>query len=77
MLSVLNPKLQSTNKKAQAVENDPAVINMGKILSSTHFENKYIHKTVKHMHLNVVSSSNSLCSIVKHIFRLIFLINGN
>lgn len=59
------PKLQSTNKKDRAVENDPAVINMGIILSSPHLENKYIHNTVKHKHFKVVSSSNLPSSFVK------------
>lgn len=65
MSSMLEPKLHSRNKKDQAVENDPAVINMGIILSSPHSENNYIHNTVKHKHLKVVSSSNLPSSIVK------------
>lgn len=65
MPSVLEPKLQSTNDKDWAVENDPAVINSGIILSSPHSENKYIHNTVKQKHLKVVSSSNLPSSIAK------------
>lgn len=62
---MMEPKLQSTNKKDWAVENDPAVINMGIVLSGPHSENKYIHNIVKHKHLKFVSSSNLPSSFVK------------
>lgn len=65
MPSVLEPKLQSTNKKDWGAENDPAAINMGIILPTTHYENKSIHITVKHKNCKALSSSNLSFSIVK------------